>query len=403
MAELTLDHPEAKTADPAADGPPAPVMPLPAAPPRVWPRYLGSLLRRLGKLAATLVIAAVAITLALMTWQYYVVSPWTRNGAVRVQVANVAPQISGQIISLAVADNQFVRQGDLLYEIDPSNYDIAVRAAQAQVAQLAADLQVKRAQSDRRQRLSNSATSPEEQQMFAGRAVEAKAAYDGAVQQLALAQINLKRTRVTSPVNGYVTNLLLRVGDFAVQGSGNISIVDSDSFWIDGYFEETKLSQICLGDRAEARLMSYADPVIGHVGTMTRGISVANAANGAQGLPEVDPVYTWVRLAQRVPIRIAIDQVPAGIPLVSGMTATVTIKPADPAIRPDWLDTLRARFDQLPQLFAPPPPRAGCLGADLQGMPRHEVLAVPHAPSPPTARQFDPGLVPGIDRPPRTN
>lgn len=403
MAELTLDHPEAKTGDPAPGGPPIPVLPPPPAATRAWPRRLGSLFGRLGKLIATLIIAAVAITLALMTWQYYVVSPWTRNGTVRVQVANVAPQISGQIVVLAVADNQFVRQGDLLYQIDPSNYDIAVRAAQAQVAQLAADLQVKRAQSDRRQRLTSSATSPEEQQMFAGRAVEAKAAYDGAVQQLALAQINLKRTRVTSPVNGYVTNLLLRVGDFAVQGSGNISIVDSDSFWIDGYFEETKLSQICLGDRAEAKLMSYADPVIGHVDTMTRGISVANAANGAQGLPEVDPVYTWVRLAQRVPIRIAIDQVPAGIPLVSGMTATVTIKPADPAVRPGWLDTLRARFDQLPQLFAPPAPRPGCLGPDLQGKARNEALAVPHAPPAPSARQVDPGLVPGIDQPPRMN
>jgi multidrug resistance efflux pump len=367
MATTALDHPDMKTDQP---GDPADRSGLaPPGPPRLVQHLLRGL-RRMAKTIATVAIAAAAVTLALMTWQYYVVSPWTRNGAVRVQVANVAPQISGQIIRLAVADNQFVRQGDLLYEIDPSNFEIAVRSAQAQIAQLAADLQVKRAQSDRRQRLTTSATSPEEQQAFAGRAVEAKAAYDGAVQQLALAQLNLKRTRVTSPVNGYVTNLLLRVGDFAIQGSGNVSVVDADSFWIDGYFEETKLSQICLGDRAEAKLMSYADPIIGHVDTMTRGISVANASSGAQGLPNVDPVYTWVRLAQRVPIRIAIDQVPPNIPLVSGMTATITITPADPGGKGAWLDTLRLRLERLPQLLDPPPPRPGCIGADLQGAAR---------------------------------
>jgi multidrug resistance efflux pump len=124
----------------------------------------------------------------------------------------------------------------------------------------------------------------------------------------------------------YVTNLLLRDGDYAHTGVSNISIIDTDSFWIDGYFEETKLAQVCVGDRAEAKLMGYAMPIVGHVTTVTRGVSVSDAAPGAQGLPNVDPVYTWVRLAQRVPVRIAIDDVPQGVPLVSGITATVTIR-----------------------------------------------------------------------------
>jgi multidrug resistance efflux pump len=217
------------------------------------------------------------------------------------------------------------------------------------VDQLAADLQVKQAQSARRQRLTSDATTPEEQQVYAGSALEAKAAYDSAVQQLTLAQLNLKRTKVTSPVNGYVTNLLLRVGDFATQGASNISVVDSNSFWIDGYFEETKLSQVCLGDQAEAKLMSYPEPLIGHVETITRGISVSNAGAGAQGLPNVDPVYTWVRLAQRIPVRVAIDKVPAGVPLVSGMTATVAIRSAATTDQMSWLGALRQHIGQLPR------------------------------------------------------
>jgi multidrug resistance efflux pump len=131
---------------------------------------------------------------------------------------------------------------------------------------------------------------------------------------------------VRSPVNGIVTNLLLREGDYARQGATNVSIIDEDSYWVDGYFEETKLARLCVGDRAEARLMGYSAPIIGHIATVTRGISVSNAAASTQGLPNVDPVYTWVRLAQRVPVRIAIDNVPPGVPLVSGLTATVTIR-----------------------------------------------------------------------------
>src|SRR5262249_10767966 len=156
-----------------------------------------------------------------------------------------------------------------------------------------------------------------------GNALQANAAVDAAQEQVAQAEINLQRTEVRSPVNGFVTNLLLRVGNYAALGSSNISIIDTDSYWIDGYFEETRLARLCAGDRAEAKLMGYSSPIIGHVATVTRGVSVSNAAVAAQGLPNVNPVYTWVRLAQRVPVRIAIDEVPPGVPLVSGLTATV--------------------------------------------------------------------------------
>ena len=285
-------------------------------------RTVRFLLRRL----ATAGIAVVAVLVALVTWDQYNAGPWTRDGRVRVHVASVAPQISGQIKELRIVDNQFVHKGDLLYVIDPFDFDVALRTNKAILQQRTADLNVKELQSERRSRLSDLASSTEEKQVYEGNALQAKAAVDAAQEQVAQAEINLQRTEVRSPVNGIVTNLLLREGDYAHQGATNVSIIDADSYWIDGYFEETKLARLCVGDRAEAMLMGYSAPITGHIATVTRGISVSNAAASTQGLPNVDPVYTWVRLAQRVPVRIAIDKVPPGVPLVSGLTATVTIR-----------------------------------------------------------------------------
>jgi RND family efflux transporter MFP subunit len=291
---------------------------------------------------ASAVIAVVAVLVALVTWDQYNAGPWTRDGRVRVQVASVAPEISGKITKLRIADNQFVHKGDVLYVIDPIDFDVALRNNKAVLQQRMADLSVKELQSDRRRRLSDLASSTEEKQVYEGNALQAKAAVDSAEQQVRLAQVNLQRTEVRSPVNGIVTNLLLREGDYAHQGATNVSIIDTDSYWIDGYFEETKLARLCESDRAEAKLMGYPAPIIGHIATVTRGVSVSNAAASTQGLPNVDPVYTWVRLAQRVPVRIAIDNVPAGVPLVSGLTATVTIRNGESRT---LLQRMRAEFE----------------------------------------------------------
>jgi RND family efflux transporter MFP subunit len=294
---------------------------------------------------ATAGIAVVAVAVALVTWDQYNAGPWTRDGRVRVHVASVAPQISGQIKELRIADNQFVRKGDVLYVIDPFDFEVALRVYKATLDQKAADLKVKELQSDRRNRLSDLSTSVEQRQIYEGNAVQAKAILDGAQEQVAQAKINLERTEVRSPVNGIVTNLLLREGDYARQGATNVSIIDADSYWVDGYFEETKLARLCVGDRAEAKLMGYSAPIIGHIATVTRGISVSNAAASTQGLPNVDPVYTWVRLAQRVPVRIAIDDVPAGVPLVSGLTATVTIRNGKGGASETLLQRARAELE----------------------------------------------------------
>jgi multidrug resistance efflux pump len=350
------------------------------------------------KRLTTLAIALVAIVMALV-----VTAPWTRDGRVRVQVASVAPQVSGQITELRVGDNQYVHKGDVLYVIDPFDFEVALQEDRARLRQKAADLQVKQVQSERRQRLSDLATTPEEQQTFAGSAVQAKAAFEAAQQQVAQAEINLRRTQVRSPINGYVTNLLMRVGDFAHEGAANISIIDTDSYWIDGYFEETKLARVCIGDRVEAKLMGYAEPILGHVTSVTRGIGVSDAAGGAQGLPNVDPVFTWVRLAQRVPIRIAIDHVPPGVPLVSGLTATVTINEEAVAAQDrSWLDRAIAEVGtRLSDVLTSPPARAGCIPATTTDRATPEFLSADTARSGATPEEINPGLAPGINKSPR--
>jgi RND family efflux transporter MFP subunit len=352
---------------------------------------------------ATLAIALFAILMALVAWDYYVTAPWTRDGRVRVQVASVAPQISGRITELRVGDNQYVHKGDVLYVIDPFDFEVALQEDRAQLQQKAADLQVKQVESERRQRLSSLATTPEEQQSYAGAAVQAKAAFEAAQQQVAEAEINLSRTQVRSPVNGFVTNLLMRVGDYAHQGTANISIIDTNSYWIDGYFEETKMARICIGDRAEAKLMGYSQPILGHVTTVTRGIGVSDAAAGAQGLPNVDPVYTWVTLAQRVPVRIAIDSVPPGVPLVSGMTATVTIKDPTSTDGQTWLGRMISAVEtRLSDVTDGPPARPGCIPATTTERATTESLPADKEKPAPTPEQLNPGLAPSVDASPKS-
>ncbi|MDT5059031.1 MAG: hypothetical protein QOF66_7397 [Mycobacterium sp.] len=354
------------------------------------------------KTAGTIVILVLAVLAALVIWDSYVTAPWTRDGSVRVQVARIASQVSGQITEVRVVDNQYVHQGDVLYVIDPFDFQVALDTDKAQLRQKAADLQVKQMEAERRQHLSNLATTPEQQQIYVGSAIQAKAAFDAAQQQVAQADINLKRTRVRSPVNGYVTNLLMRVGDYALAGTNNISVIDADSYWIDGYFEETKMAHVCVGDRAEAALMGYRDPIVGRVETVTRGISVANATPSTQGLPNVDPVYTWVRLAQRVPVRIKIADVPPGIPLISGMTATVTIRGSEAR---ESGGTLPHRFaslrDHLVDIIHGPQQSPNCVPQIGDENGATVSLPTPKPIAPINPAEINPGLAPGMAKSPR--
>jgi multidrug resistance efflux pump len=274
---------------------------------------------------ATAILVVAALVAARHGWRVYMTSPWTRNGMVRVQVANVAPQISGQIVELRTHDNEHVRKGHVLYVIEKFDFEVALDNARATILNREADLEVKKAQNARRAALTTLSTSIEEKQVFDGNAKMAAAALASARASLSQAEINLQRTEVRSPVDGYVTNLLMRVGDFARAGTPNVSVIDESSWWIDAYFEETKLANIHVGDPVEAALLGFEAPINGKVESITGGISAANAASSTQGLPNVDPIFTWVRLVQRIPVRIRIEQVPPEVSLVAGMTCSVSV------------------------------------------------------------------------------
>ena len=293
--------------------------PQPHPPPRARRRVLPVLV--------TLAAVVVAIEFGWAGWNVYMGAPWTRDGTVRAYVVTMAPQVAGQIVELPVADNQLVRKGDLLMTIDPTNYKIAVSLAEAALRQAQENARNAEQEAKRRLALTTLSTTIEEKETFETRALTAQAAVQQATANLNQARVNLERTQIRSPVNGFVTNLLTQLGDYATVGVNVISLVDADSYWVDGYFEETSLEPIQIGDPATIKLMGYSRPLAGHVASVARAITVANAQPGGEGLASVNPIFTWVRLAQRIPVRIHIDRVPEGVRLVAGMTATVEINP----------------------------------------------------------------------------
>ena len=275
----------------------------------------------------TLAVVGLALLLGRAMWDAYMAAPWTRDGTVRTYVSVMATEVAGRVVALPVIDNQYVHKGDLLLEIDPTDYKIALDLADAAVEQLQATAENARREADRRLKLSNLAVTEEAQQTYVANAISSQAQYRQAVAKRDQARVNLERTQIRAPVNGWVTNLLVRLGDYATVGRSVISVVDADSFWVDAYFEETKLGSINEGDPAEIKLMGYSQIVRGQVVGVARGITVSNAQPDQQGLATVNPIFTWVRLAQRVPVRIGINHVPDGVRLVAGTTATVQVNP----------------------------------------------------------------------------
>src|SRR5262245_59798226 len=297
------------------------------SPPAAAPDYTRAPRMRIVPFLITLAAVALAVPFGWMMWDVYMGSPWTRDGTVRAYVVTIAPEVAGKIVELPIADNQLVHKGDLLMVIDPTNFHIAVRQAEAAVNQAKATAENARAESNRRQQLTDLAVTQEEKQTFASNALSTAAAHEQAMANLDQARVNLQRTRIYSPVNGYVTNLLVQRGDYVNVGQNRISLVDADSFWVDGYFEETNLEGIREGDPASIKLLGYGQIIRGHVDNIARAINVPNAQPNEQGIATVNPIFTWVRLAQRIPVRIHIDQVPEGVILSAGRTATVQIDP----------------------------------------------------------------------------
>ncbi|MGG1901368.1 HlyD family secretion protein [Enterobacter ludwigii] len=283
-----------------------------------------SLLSLVGRYALTLCAVAAATLLAFMMWKHYAQTPWTRDGRVRADVVQIAPDVSGPVIRVAVRDNQWVNRGDVLYAIDPHWLTLAVASAQAEVESRRHEM-VMRQDAARRRAQIKAAISSEDLQQTGSAANVAVANYHGALAALELAELNLSHATVRAPVSGYITHLRLRPGDYATAGETKVAIVDAHSFWVVGYFEETKLRHIRVGDTAHIVLMGYELVIAGHVESIGHGIGDNNDETGGLGLPDVEPTFSWVRLAQRVPVRIHIDALPKGIELVAGLSASVEV------------------------------------------------------------------------------
>jgi RND family efflux transporter MFP subunit len=285
------------------------------------------------RVLVTVIAVAVAAVAGWYLWRTYQESPWTRDGRVRANVVTVAPDVAGAVIDLKVQDNQEVKIGDVLFIIDPARYQLALQQAEAALAGAKSTYDQRQDELERREKLSSVAISEEALRQARSAALSARAAYDEAVAAVGVAKLNIARTEVRAPVNGHVTNLLVDRGDYATAGRDILAVVDSDSFYIVGYFEETKLRHINIGDPVSVRLMGYDAPIQGHVQSVARAITDRENAIGSDLIANVNPTFNWVRLAQRIPVRIAIDKVPDGITLSAGMTATVVVTDTDQGSR----------------------------------------------------------------------
>lgn len=285
-------------------------------------------MKKFFSLIATLLVLAAAVAIGRQLWVQYMNTPWTRDGRVRADIINVAADVPGYVVDVPVRDNQLVKKGDLLIQIDPEHYEVAVRQAQALVASRKATWEMRKVNAHRRADMDNLVISRENRDDASNIANSALADYQQAQAQLAAAELDLQRTRILATVDGYVTNLNVHRGDYARTGEPKMAVVDKDSFWVYGFFEETKLPHVKVGDQADLQMMS-GEVLKGHVESISRGIYDRDNPESRELIADVNPTFNWVRLAQRVPVRIHIDEVPEGFLLAAGTTCTVVVKPRD--------------------------------------------------------------------------
>lgn len=281
-----------------------------------------------GRMAVTLAVLALALLAGRRLWVYYQVQPWTRDGRVRADIVQIAPDVTGLVTRVDVADNQPVRRGQPLFYVDRDRYALALRQAESAVAADRAALAEARREAARNIGLGDLVAAETTQQAQA-KVDQDQAALDQALAARDLAQLNLKRTVITAPADGYLSDLALRVGDYVTAGKPVLALIDSGSFRVEGYFEETKLRGVRVGQAVDVRIMGEPGALRGHVQSIAAGIEDRDRAPGATLLPNVNPTFSWVRLAQRVPVRISLDQPPKDLRLIAGRTASVAIHGGD--------------------------------------------------------------------------
>ena len=280
----------------------------------------------LRRFALTGLAVAAAIWVGYRLWDYYMDEPWTRDGHVRAEVVPVAPDVAGFVTEVLVKDNQMVRRGDILFRIDSARYEIALKQAEAVLEGRQALLAEANADLKRYNALTPDTTVSRQRldQVIATQGA-AKAAHDQAVADRALAKLNLERSEVRASVGGAVSNMDLRPGTYLSPGKGVMALVDTDTLHVEGYFEETKLSRIHVGDPVNVRLMGASRVLHGRVESIEAGVEDRDRGEGSNLLANVNPTFNWVRLAQRVPVRVALEHIPANGDLVVGRTATVEV------------------------------------------------------------------------------
>ena len=277
------------------------------------------------KYFSTLLVLALAVVAGWWMWNFYMQSPWTRDGKIRAEQVSVTPQVSGTISSLLVKDNQRVKQGEILFRIDDTPFRIAVLNAQAQLAKAQSDLAKANNEATRRRHLSRNYISAEDLDTANLNVKAMQANLEVAHATLKRAECELSQTVVRAPVDGWITNLSTRTGNYASTGQPLFALVDSHSFYVIGYFEETKLRHIRVGAPAQITLYSNSQKLQGHVSSIGRAIYDQSVETDSGLVPDIKPNVPWVRLAQRVPVRFTFDSLPADLTLVSGTTCTVSI------------------------------------------------------------------------------
>ncbi|PZP46592.1 MAG: efflux transporter periplasmic adaptor subunit [Azospirillum brasilense] len=289
-----------------------------------------SFLRLSGRMVLTVAMVACAAVLGMHLWSYYMEAPWTRNGHIRADVIRIAPDVSGLVSEVLVADNQWVRKGDILFRIDPERFALALKQAEAQVLSTRAAMELTIMDLDRYRKLAKTdSVSQQKLQQAESNSKQAEASYQSALVNQSVARLNLNRASVRAPVDGVITNFSLQPGNYATAGGAIGALVDSESFYVSGYFEETKLPRIHKGDPVRVDVMGEANPLFGRVESIAGGIEDRERSDTAGLLANVAPTFSWVRLAQRVPVRITIEELPKGLRLIAGRTATVSVLQRD--------------------------------------------------------------------------
>ena len=281
-----------------------------------------------GRALLTLSMVGCAAVLSWHLWSFYMEAPWTRDAHVRADIVRLAPDVSGPVTQVLVSDNAQVEKGTPLFRIEADRFELALREAEAQVQSAKAAAELARIEFERYQLLaSKEAASLKERQHAESQMHQAEAAYQSALAARDLAELNLKRTIVKAPASGTVTNFSLRSGNYVSAANAVGVLVERESIYVAGYFEETKLPRIHVGDRVKSDIMGEPETITGHVASIAAGIEDRERSDSAGSFASVAPTFAWVRLAQRVPVRIEIDDTPDAVRLIAGRTATVSVEP----------------------------------------------------------------------------